>query len=127
MVEDVGRIATGGLLVGFPDEELVEHYLVAGNLAVDATVQKGAGRHLAAKALDLLEGAEVGELADADVGLGRGLVGPLPDEAEAEETNTEETNNYKKLDEILGALMKTCNEAGISIITAIQKAKDEDK
>ena len=49
------------------------------------------------------------------------------DEAEAEETNTEETNNYKKLDEILGALMKTCNEAGISIITAIQKAKDEDK
>lgn len=49
------------------------------------------------------------------------------DEAEAEETKTEETNNYKKLDEILGTLMKACNEAGISIITAIQKAKDEDK
>lgn len=49
------------------------------------------------------------------------------DEAEAEEANTEETNNYKKLDEILGALMKACDEAGVSIITAIQKAKDEYK
>lgn len=50
------------------------------------------------------------------------------DETKTEETKTEEaTDNYKNIKEILGALMKACDEAGTSIITAIQKATDEDK
>lgn len=50
------------------------------------------------------------------------------DETKTEETKTEEdTDNYKKIEEILGALMKACDEAGTSIITAIQKATDKDK
>lgn len=48
---------------------------------------------------------------------------------EAEETKTEEIDNYKKkkIEEILGALMKACDEAGTSIITAIQNVTDKDK
>jgi hypothetical protein len=46
-------------------------------------------------------------------------------ETDTEETKTE-TDNYKKLEGALGALMKICDETGISIITAIQKAIDEE-
>jgi hypothetical protein len=47
------------------------------------------------------------------------------DEAKAEETKTE-TDNYKNLEGALGALMKICDETGISIITAIKKLVDKE-
>ena len=49
------------------------------------------------------------------------------DEAEAEETKTEEdVDNYKKIKEALGALLGACDATGTTIITAIQKAIDEE-
>jgi hypothetical protein len=49
------------------------------------------------------------------------------DEAKAEETKTEEdVDNYKKIKEALGALLGACDATGTTIITAIQKAIDEE-
>ncbi len=64
-----------------------------------------------------------------------GATGVAPAETKTEETEKaktektkveEDTDNYKKLEDALCALMKVCDEAGVSIITAIQKAKDEE-
>ena len=84
MVEDVGRIAAGCLLVGLPDEELVEHHLVAGDLTVHSAVKDRARSQFAHASLSLFKRTKVGELADTDVRFGRGLVGALADETEAE-------------------------------------------
>jgi hypothetical protein len=49
------------------------------------------------------------------------------DETKAEETKTEEdVDNYKKIKEALGALLGACDATGTTIITAIQKAIDEE-
>ena len=47
VVEDVGGIAAGGLLIGFPDEELVEHHLGARHLLEHTAFKQCAGLQLA--------------------------------------------------------------------------------
>ena len=67
MVENIGRIAAGGLLVGLPDQELMEHYLVSGSLAIDTAVKNRTLLKFSDAGLTLLERTKVSQLADADV------------------------------------------------------------
>ena len=77
VVEDVGGIAASGLLVGFPNEELVEHHLGTRHLLEHTALKQCAGQQLARSALLLFEGTYIGELRQAHIGYRRLLVGAL--------------------------------------------------
>ena len=69
MIDDVGGIAATLLLVGFPEEELMEHDFCARHLFIDMTLEEFALLQLGTDTLRFLERTDVGELRDSYVDL----------------------------------------------------------